>query len=263
MQDLKVTIIQSDLFWEKKQKNLDAFSEKISALKEKVDIIVLPEVFNTAFSMNPEKLAETMTGSSMNWLKEKAATTDAVIVASLMIYENGNHYNRFVWVSPNGSVSHYDKRHLFRMGEEGEQFTCGAKKTIIQYKNWKILPMICYDLRFPVWSKNVIRNQQFDYDIIIYIANWPAPRNHPWKTLLQARAIENQAFVVGVNRIGSDGMGLDYCGDSMIVDYMGKPLVHIPNHEKTETVNLSLEDLHNFRKKFNVAFDWDDFELKL
>ncbi|MBI9035176.1 MAG: amidohydrolase [Bacteroidales bacterium] len=262
MQDLKVTLFQSDLVWENTQMNLDNFSKKFELLTEKTDLIILPEMFNTGFAVEPENVAETISGPTMHWLREKASLLDCVIAGSLIIYDNGNFYNRFVWMQADGFFYTYDKRHLFRMGGEHHKFSSSDKSIVISYKGWKIRPSICYDLRFPVWTKNNFSNEVYDYDLLIYVANWPTARVDVWKTLLKARAIENQAIVVGVNRIGKDGNGLDHCGPTMVINERGEIIAQVDeNHEGFCTASLSLGALSDFRKKFTVGLDWDRFEI--
>jgi predicted amidohydrolase len=257
--DLKVTAIQSELHWENVDENLKMFSEKIVAIPEQTDIVVLPEMFNTGFSMKSEELSETMSGKAVSWMLEMSKKANAVIVGSLIIKEDNEFYNRLVWVQPNGEINTYDKRHLFRMADEHSHFNAGSERIIIEYKGWKICPLVCYDLRFPVWSRNTSDNQ---YDVLVYIANWPAARKAPWSKLLEARAIENQCYVVGVNRVGEDGKGFTYSGNSAIINPKGEPISSIPENENyTQTVNLSLEDLNTFRKVFPVGMDADEFKI--
>ncbi len=260
--DLKVTVIQSDLHWENVDENLAMFSKKIDAISEPTDIIVLPEMFNTGFSMHSEELAETMKGKTVAWMKETAKGADAVIVGSLIIEEHNKYYNRLVWVQPDGDFYTYDKRHLFRMGDEHLSFSAGEKRLIVNYKGWRFCPMICYDLRFPVWARNSFKTETPSYDCLIYVANWPEARKQPWSKLLEARAIENQCYVIGANRIGEDGNGIPCSGNSVIIDPKGETLTNIPEDKNyTETVNLSLEELNSFREIFPVTKDGDDFEI--
>lgn len=258
MQNLNITLIQSDLHWENVEKNLEMFSEKISAITENTDLILLPEMFTTGFSMQPEKFAEQMNGRTLNWLKEAAGRKNCVIAGSYICEENGNYYNRLVWMRPDGTYSVYDKRHLFSMGDENNHYTRGSKKITEVIKGWRICPLICYDLRFPVWSRNTD-----NYDLLIYVANWPERRSHPWKTLLPARAIENQCYVAGLNRIGNDGNAIYHSGDSAVINAKGEIISNIPAHEeKTETVTLDYAELEEFRKTFPVLKDADRFEIK-
>ncbi|HBK70487.1 MAG TPA: amidohydrolase, partial [Flavobacteriaceae bacterium] len=206
---LKITIIQSELVWENSAQNRQVFLEKIKSISEVVDLIILPEMFTTGFTMNPEKVAETMDGETIHWLKYLAKEKNTAITGSLIIKEGNKYYNRLVFVHPTGEIKTYDKRHTFTLAGEDKIYTAGNKKLIVAYKGWKICPMICYDLRFPVWSRNTD-----DYNLLIYVANWPKPRITAWSTLLKARAIENMSYVVGVNRIGADDNGHEYSGNS-------------------------------------------------
>ncbi len=282
---LKITIIQSELHWEKVDENLNMFSQKIAKIEETTDIIVLPEMFNTGFSMKSEQLAETMEGKTVNWMKSEAKKNNAVVVGSLIIKDvtlSGveGYFNRLIWMQPNGDYYTYDKRHLFRMANEHEHFSAGQQRIIINYKGFKICPLVCYDLRFPVWSRNqelsvdsyqlsdqTTNNKQQTtnvYDILIYIANWPAARKAPWSKLLEARAIENQCYVVGVNRVGTDGKEIAYSGNSVVVNPKGEAISTISdNEETTQTITISLKELNDFRAAFPVGLDADDFEVTL
>lgn len=263
MQDLKINIVQSNLFWEQPEKNLEFFDKKFANLSEKQDIIILPEMFNTGFSMDGQKCAEKTEGFTFNWMKTNAKQLNCVITGSFLCNDHGNLYNRLIWMRPDGTYETYDKRHLFRFGNEHLHLTSGTKKLIVELNNWRICPMICYDLRFPVWTKNTYNNQNLDYDILLFIANWPEVRKLHWQTLLKARAIENLSFVVGVNRIGSDGRGTSHSGNSMVISPKGEILCEIAeNTEKIETLILQKSELIQYREKFNVAQDWDEFEIK-
>ena len=217
MQNLNITLIQSELHWQNTGANLAMFEEKIWQIKEDTDLIILPEMFTTGFSMDAASLAEHMNMTTFKWMKQQAKQTKAVIVGSYIVFENGKYYNRLIWMQPNGEYDYYDKRHLFRMANEHQTYTAGKRRIIKELKGWKLFPLICYDLRFPVWSRNV----NLVYDAAIFIANWPTPRNHAWDILLQARAAENLAYVVGVNRVGKDGIGKEYVGGSGVVDFKG------------------------------------------
>ncbi|MBA3970568.1 MAG: nitrilase family protein [Bacteroidetes bacterium] len=276
MNDLKVTIIQSDLHWEDKSKNLDMFSRKIAPLSEATDLIVLPEMFTTGFSMKPELFAESMTGPTIIWMKEKAKEKNCVITGSFICDDNGKHFNRLVWMNADGSYETYDKRHLFRMGDEDNHYGHGDKKIIVELKGWKICPLICYDLRFPVWARNTRiessnkteesaekKETDLAYDVLIYVASWPERRCHPWKSLLVARAIENQCYTVGVNRIGNDGNDIYHSGDSVVLNFRGEPVSKTASgKESVETITLNYNDLKEFRKMFPVMLDADDFEIR-
>lgn len=260
MNDLKITIIQSNLHWENKEKNLEMFSQKISAIAEMVDLIVLPEMFTTGFSMHPEMFAEQMNGKTIDWMRKKAKEKNCVITGSFICEEDKKYFNRLVWMRNDGTYSVYDKKHLFSMGDENNHYTAGKNKIIEELKGWKTCPLICYDLRFPVWARNQKSN---NYDILIYVANWPERRSHAWKSLLIARAIENQSYVVGANRIGNDGNDIYHSGDSAVVNAKGEVISKIkPNEESVETIIMNYAELIEFRKTFPVMNDADDFELK-
>ncbi len=218
---LKITIIQSELVWENSAQNRQVFLEKIKSISEVVDLIILPEMFTTGFTMNPEKVAETMDGETIHWLKYLAKEKNTAITGSLIIKEGNKYYNRLVFVHPTGEIKTYDKRHTFTLAGEDKIYTAGNKKLIVAYKGWKICPMICYDLRFPVWSRNTD-----DYNLLIYVANWPKPRITAWSTLLKARAIENMSYVVGVNRIGADDNGHEYSGNSAAMMLLERNFYH-------------------------------------
>jgi omega-amidase len=266
-QDLKVTLVQSDLHWEDPQKNLDMFDAKIAAISQ-TDLIILPEMFNTAFTMNAENLAETMEGKTLSWMRKKAEEKQCVITGSIIIKEENKYFNRLVWMRPEGTFETYDKRHLFRMANEHEHFSSGNKKNIVELKGWKILPLICYDLRFPVWSRNKKspggkEQSAMEYDILIYVANWPEKRINAWRTLLMARAIENQCYTIGVNRTGYDDNDNFYPGASVVIDPKGEKISKIDDKESVETVLLSAKELEEFRKSFPVGMDADGFEINL
>lgn len=253
---LNICLLQSDLSWENKSLNLASFAAMISSRKETVDIFVLPEMFSTGFSMNPKLLAESMKGSSLEWMQEKAKETDALIVGSLIIKEDSNYFNRFIAMSPKGVIACYDKRHLFRMGEEETHYKAGTDRIVFEWRAWKILPQICYDLRFPVWMRN-----QDDYDLILLMANWPEPRREVWKSLLLARAIENQSYVAAVNRIGKDDKMINHAGDSMIIGPKGNIIADSGNLSGAITAKLSMDELLRFREHFPVKLDSDSFSL--
>lgn len=262
MQNLSVTIIQSDLVWEDASSNLKNFDKKLSGLKPVPDLVILPEMFNTGFSVNPENCAEKYDGLTLNWMQEKAGELNCVLTGSVLIDENGKFFNRFIWMQPDGSFLHYDKRHLFRLVGEDKIITAGNERLVVELKNWKILPLICYDLRFPVWSKNNYINGSYEYDLVLYIANWPEIRRYAWKKLLIARAIENQAYCIGVNRVGKDGNGITHSGDSRIIDPAGQLVGEIESY-KEDVLNAFLyrDKLEDMRNKFNFGLDWDEFEI--
>jgi omega-amidase len=262
MQDLKITIIQTNLIWENSEANLTALDQKIDAIKEETDLIVLPEMFSTGFSMNPERCAEITGGTAFQWMRRKAGSCKCTITGSILTKDRDLYYNRLFWMKPDGSYQVYDKRHLFRFAGEHKFFEAGNKKLITTLQGWKICPLICYDLRFPVWSKNRFDNDVYEYDLLIYVANWPERRSRPWKSLLIARSIENMAYAIGVNRIGKDGNNIDYSGDSMVLDFKGNFLHEAhPNTECIKTITLSYEELKSFRAHFKVGLDWDSFNI--
>ncbi len=257
--NLSVCIIQTDLFWENPQKNIENISAKLSGIESNIDLVVLPEMFTTGFSLTPAHLAETMNGKTVSWLKSKANEINAAITGSIVINDNGKFYNRLIWMSPDGNYSYYDKRHLFRMAGEHEKYSSGNKQIIVKHKQWRIKPLICYDLRFPVWSRN-----KNDYDILIYIANWPAKRRTTWLALLKARAIENQSYVIAVNRIGVDGNELKYSGDSIIFNPLGEQISKSKtNEEFIDIVELPLDSMEMYRRNFPISLDADDFNIVL
>lgn len=259
MSDLKITLIQSDLVWENAKANLNAFSEKIKLIPS-TDLIILPETFSTGFSMDSEKLAEPMDRFSMQWMAEMAKQSNAVIAGSLILKESGKIFNRFIWMRPDGTFEKYDKRHLFTMGNEHNHYTNGQDQVVIELKGWRVCPQICYDLRFPVWSRNDTANP---FDLLLYVANWPEVRIAAWEKLLYARAIENQCFVAAVNRIGVDGEGVNCIGNSMLIDSKGEPLWKATDsREETKTISISKSELEAFRVKFPVLEDGDEFILK-
>lgn len=259
MSDLKITLIQSELYWENKDKNLSMFTEKISSIQEETDLIVLPEMFTTGFSMQPSALAEKMEGPAMQWMHTIAKEKNCVVTGSLIIEECGSYYNRLIWMSKDG-YKYYDKRHLFRLSGEEKVYTAGRNKITATIREWKVFPLICYDLRFPVWSR---RTKASNYDVLIYVANWPERRVHAWKQLLIARAIENQCYTIGVNRFGNDGNTVFHSGDSAALDFKGEYLAgELPDGQFTKTITLHREPLDSFRKQFAFFEDSDDFEIK-
>jgi omega-amidase len=258
MQNLSITLLQTSLHWQSREANLAMLSEKLGTVSPGTDLIVLPEMFSTGFSMAPAGLAEHMDGPSVAWMREKARLYQVVVTGSLIIEEEGRFYNRLLWVRPDGSFEKYDKRHLFRMAGEDQVYTAGREKLVVELKGWRICPLICYDLRFPVWSRNVGN----EYDLLLYVANWPAARAQAWKALLPARAVENLAYCVGLNRIGQDGKGIAYAGDSMVVDPKGQALLSAAQVECMPTLTLSKEELTAYRDKFPAHLDADGFEIR-
>ena len=254
---LRVTTIQSELHWERIGDNLAHFDRHLSKINHPTDLVLLPEMFSTGFSMNAEALAEKMNGPSLDWMRRKAAELDAVVAGSLIVKEEGKYYNRLIWMQADGSYLHYDKRHLFTLAKEHQTYTAGQERLLATLKGWRICPLICYDLRFPVWSRN-----SADFDLLIYVANWPVPRSMHWKSLLQARAIENQCYCIGVNRVGIDGNGMNYSGDTSVFDYAGKLLYQSSQVEQVATVRISRDEQLRFRSKLNFLPDQDSFIIQ-
>lgn len=269
---LTLTTIQTNLHWEDKAANLHMLEEKIRGIQEKTEIVILPEMFSTGFSMKPEELAETMEGETIRWMKKIAAEKKIILTGSVIIEENSNYYNRLVWMLPNGKYGVYDKRHRFAYAGEDDHYTAGSKRLIASVKGWKINLQICYDLRFPVWTRQAsFQNSSGEkgsdipaapeYDVLIYVANWPERRNLAWKTLLQARAIENQCYVAGVNRVGDDGNSIHYNGDSMIIDPLGDVLYAKKAEEDIFTITINKSHLESIREKFPFWKDADEFQI--
>ena len=254
---LHVIGIQADLIWENPKQNLHFFEEKIKTLPETTDLIVLPEMFTSGFTMNAKKVAEKMDGKTISWMLRMAKKYNVAITGSLVITENNKFYNRLIFVFPSGEITRYDKRHSFTLAGEDKAYTSGTKRVVINYKGWKICPLICYDLRFPVWARNTE-----NYDLLLYMANWPVTRINAWKTLLKARAIENMSYVIGVNRIGTDANDYQYSGDSLISDYLGNELASLPtNVNGILAANLSIENLQKCRNKLGFLNDKDHFKI--
>jgi predicted amidohydrolase len=264
-QTLHVGIVQSNIHWQEKSTNLKLFEDKIDELPDSVDLILLPEMFNTGFSMNAKSLAEPENGDCFRWMSQMAKKKQALVLGSVITVVKEKYFNRLYWIEPDGQSHTYDKRHLFRMGNEHLTYTQGSQKLVKQYKGWNICPLICYDLRFPVWSRNrIIRpSDKLEYDLLIFLANWPKARSIVWDVLLQARALENLCYVTGVNRTGSDGEGIDYNGHSNIYDFKGQKKWDDREEEFTDTVTLDLAELQRFRSGFPVHLDADEFELKI
>lgn len=268
MSTLSITTIQTNLHWEDKAANLKMLEEKIYSIKEKTEIVVLPEMFSTGFSMKPEVLAETMEGETVQWMNRVSAEKKIILTGSLIIKEDGltetvgpSYFNRLIWMLPNGQYGVYDKRHRFAFAGEDNHYTAGSKRLIASVKGWKINLQVCYDLRFPVWSRQQSQPEGPEYDVLIYVANWPERRSHAWKTLLQARAIENQCYVVGVNRVGNDGNNIYHSGDSMIIDPMGEMLYTKEREEDIFTTVLDKNHLQTIREKLPFLKDADDFQI--
>ena len=263
MTNLKVTIIQPFLHWENPEANRAMLEEKISNIGV-TDVLVLPEMFTTGFSMNASTLAEPMNFHTTKWMQNMAAKTNALILGSVIIKEGNNFFNRLIWMQPDGVCNTYDKRHLFRMAEEEKVYTSGNSLLVGEWRGWRICPLVCYDLRFPVWSRNQFNKQtkELGYDLLVYVANWPAARSLHWQTLLKARAIENLSFVVGVNRVGADGKGILYDGHSAIISPKGETLLESVDKESIETLELNKQELTDWRAKFPAYLDADDFKIQ-
>ena len=265
MKDLKVTLIQADLHWEEIDANLAMFEERIWQLQDAADVIVLPEMFTTGFTMNAPAFAEMMNMKTTRWMRQMADQTQALMLGSFITQVHGRFYNRLLWVEPGGTVRTYDKRHLFRMAEEHQVYAPGESLLIGNWKGWNICPLICYDIRFPVWSRNR-RNpltRQLSYDLLIYVANWPRVRISAWETLLRARAIENLAYVAGVNRIGMDGNRVEYNGMSSVINPRGEVIASLEEVAGSPSVTLSAQALQSYRERFPAFLDADDFSIEI
>jgi omega-amidase len=256
--ELKIALIQPDIIWEDVDSNLHALSEQMKGMANEVDAIVLPELFTTGFTMRSRELAEDMDGKSISWMRRISDDHGCATAGSLIISQGRSQYNRFIWMEPGGRITAYDKRHLFSISGENEHYAPGQSIVHVEINGFRVRPLVCYDLRFPVWSRNT-----GTYDLLIYVANWPAVRRDVWISLLKARAIENQSFVIGVNRVGRDGMGIDYAGDSMAYDAKGRVIASLPSGQAgVGMVHLSLRELTAFRQKFPVWKDADRFEIR-
>lgn len=253
---MRLTLVQSALHWENAEANRQMFTEKLVSLQGKTDLVVLPEMFTTGFSMLAQRLAEPMDGPTVQWMLKTAASLNAAVTGSFICMDAGRCFNRLVFVKPDGAISHYDKRHLFSLAGEDRDFERGNKKLVVNWAGFRIMPLICYDLRFPVWSRNT---SEAPYDLLLYVANWPNRRAHHWKSLLAARAIENQSFVAGVNVVGVDGNNLNYSGDSALVDFSGQTIVQISDKEDLVTTELSLADMSTYRQQLPFLSDADAF----
>lgn len=263
MQDLKITLIQSDIHWEDTEANLAMFEEKVWQIGNTTDVIVLPEMFTTGFTMAAPRLAEHMNMRTFKWMKQMADQTGALILGSYIVRVHERYFNRLLWMEPGGHYKTYDKRHLFRMANEHKVFAPGESLLIASWKGWKICPLVCYDLRFPVWSRNKwdLQTKKLSYDVLIYVANWPTARIDAWNTLLKARAIENLSYVVGVNRIGQDGNDIEYNGNSAIISPKGESIYFNEGTESIRTIDLSSNSLEAFRDRFPAYQDADDFDV--
>ena len=258
MENIKIALIQSNLAWENPKQNRDKFSDKIDAIKYGIDLIILPEMFTTGFTVNPEPVAETMEGETVNWMRKIASEKQSAITGSVIVKNNNQYYNRLLFVHPSGKIEFYDKRHTFTLAGEDKVFKAGINKLIVNYKGWKICPLVCYDLRFPVWARNVE-----NYDVLLFVANWPKPRINAWDVLLKARAIENMCYCIGVNRVGLDANNHEYSGNSAVYDVLGEKISHIkPETEQIEIVELNKTHISTNRQKFQFLNDRDLFTLR-
>ena len=264
MQNLNLAYIQADLKWEDKSANLQHFSDLLQQVQPDTDLILMPETFTTAFPVDPKQFAETVDGPTMQWLREQAKANDAVIATTFPLEIEGHYYNSLVWMLPDGSFELYFKRHTFTMGGEDKLVERGDKQLIVELKGWRIKPMVCYDIRFPIWARNRYEYGQYEYDLAFYLANFPDSRMVVWNTLLVARAIENQAYWIGVNRIGEDPNGLHYSGESQVINSRGEVISKAePYQEAVLHCTLDYEKLVRFRQKFPLGPDWDRFEIKM
>jgi predicted amidohydrolase len=263
MEPLRISLVQGDTRWHDAAANRAYYGRLVGGLAGRSDLVVLPETFLSGFTNDTDANAEDMQGEGLRWLRNLAADTGAVITGSLVVQEDGRCVNRLLWMPPDGRHALYDKRHLFRMAREHERYAPGNERLIAELRGWRIRCEVCYDLRFPVWLRNRYDREvgRFDYDLVLFVANWPASRRHAWRTLLRARAIENLAFCAGVNRVGTDGNGLDYAGDSAVLDFLGQPLVECGAVEQVSTVTLDPVALAAHRERFPAWMDADDFTL--
>lgn len=259
---LKIALVQTDLYWKDKTANMAMLEERLMNLASDVDLIILPEMFTTGFTMDAIEVAEPMNFTTTKWMKQMAAQTQALVTGSIVIEEKGNYYNRLLWVSPDGKVDFYDKRHLFRMAGEDAHYDMGKERKVFELKGWKIMPQICYDLRFPVWTRNRVQDDKLEYDLLFYVASWPSPRISAWDILLKARAVENLSYSIGVNRIGQDGNGIPYSGHSAAYNFKGETLGFSDSKEEILFIDLDLNSLSEYREKFPAWLDVDGFDLQ-
>lgn len=253
---MKIALIQAPLIWENPQANREYFEERVNSIEQEIDLIILPEMFTTGFTMNPKNVAETMQGETILKLKDLAKNKNTAITGSLIVSEKEKYYNRLIFVFPSGKIEYYDKRHLFSLAGEEKIYTSGKEKQIVEYKGWKICPMICYDLRFPVFSRNTE-----DYDLLLYVANWPKPRTNAWDILLKARSVENMCYTLGVNRIGFDESGHEYIGHSQAIDFLGNTIINAEESEGVFIADLDKNAMLEARHRFGFLNDRDAFEI--
>ncbi len=270
MNDLRITLVQGDTRWHDPEGNRDYYGELIAGVRGRSDLVLLPETFTSGFSNDAIDRAETMDGPTVAWIRAQAQALDAAVCGSVQLRDGdaagrSQVFNRLLFATPDGDLRTYDKRHLFRYANEHKRYTAGRERLTVDWRGWRICPQICYDLRFPVFSRNrydVARPGALDYDLLLYVANWPAPRAYPWKTLLRARAIENLCYVAGLNRVGTDGNGLHYSGDSAVIDFLGQPVSECGEEEVVVTTTLQAKELAAHRERFPAMLDGDAFELK-
>lgn len=258
---LNIALVQTDLFWKDPVANRAMLEEKISAIQEPVDMVVLPEMFTTGFTMDADEVAEPMNLTTVRWMKQIAAQAKAVITGSVVIREKQGFFNRLLWVNPDGEVDWYDKRHLFRMAEEDAHYQAGQEQKVFICKGWKLMPQVCYDLRFPIWSRNTIENNELAYDVVFYVASWPSPRIQAWDALLKSRAIENLSYSIGVNRVGQDGNMIPYPGHSAVYDFKGETLAFSDQKDEILLVSLDYKKLEEYREKFPAWKDAESFQI--
>ncbi len=264
MQDLRVSIVQGETRWHDAAGNRDYYGRLIAPLAGTTDLVVLPETFTSGFSNDAIDKAEGMDGPTVAWMREQAKALDAVVTGSVRLRVGDDVFNRLLWAAPDGELKHYDKRHLFRYAGEHKRYAAGRERLVVELQGWRINPLVCYDLRFPVFARNrygVEHKGQLDFDLQIYVANWPSARAYPWKTLLRARAIENLCYVVGVNRVGTDGNGLHYSGDSAVIDFLGHPVSECTDQEVVVTTTLQAAELAAHRERFPAMLDADAFSI--
>ncbi|MES2671239.1 MAG: amidohydrolase [Pseudomonadota bacterium] len=264
MNDLRITLVQGSTRWHDPAGNREYYGELIGGLRGQTDLVLLPETFTSGFSNDAIAQAETMDGPTVAWLREQAGALDAAVCGSVQVRAGDDVFNRLLFATPDGELRSYDKRHLFRFGREHERYAAGRDRLVVEWRDWRICPLVCYDLRFPVFSRNrydVERPGQLDYDLLLYVANWPSPRAYPWKTLLRARAIENLCYVAGLNRVGTDGNQLHYAGDSAVIDFLGHPVSECGDEDVVVTVTLQAKELAAHRERFPAMLDGDAFTL--
>jgi len=265
MNNLRISLVQGETRWHDPAGNREYYGEMISSLKGITDLVILPETFTSGFSNDAIGDAETMDGPTLAWMRGHAAAIDAAVTGSVQVRDGDDVFNRMFWVTPDGAVQHYDKRHLFRYAREHERYAAGRDRLTVEWKGWRICPLVCYDLRFPVFARNrydVERPDALDYDLQIYVANWPAVRAYAWKTLLRARAIENLCYVAGLNRVGRDGNDIEYAGDSAVIDFVGDAVSECGENEVVSTTTLLGAELEAHRRRFPAMLDGDRFELR-